>query len=63
LGKTASRIPHHEYKEVEMAGFNTDMEHDDLQRARIARAEGARQSKKLMHGIKEFYSERRGAGR
>jgi hypothetical protein len=33
------------------------LEHGDLQRARIARATGARQSKKLMRGIKEFYSE------
>jgi hypothetical protein len=42
-----------------MAGFNTDLEHDDLQRARIARAASARQSKKLMQGIKEIYSESR----
>jgi hypothetical protein len=43
--------PHHGYREVEMAGFNTL-----IGTGRIARESGTRQLKMLMRSIKEIYS-------
>jgi hypothetical protein len=45
--------PHHGYREVEMAGFNTL-----IGTGRIAREPGTRQLKMLMRSIKEIYSGR-----